>query len=159
VADSIAGMQGGQGIVLAAVLLALALSALVLDAFEIIFVVIPIVMPPLLMRVPDAVWVAVIALLMLQASFLLPPLGYAVLLIRGEMKVALSIRKLARALAPYVGMQLLVLGLVLACPSMVHLAEPQEAVKPATADDTSDDGWKLLQQQREEQDERQEDQK
>jgi TRAP-type mannitol/chloroaromatic compound transport system permease large subunit len=159
VADLIGGLQGGQGIVLAAVLLALALSALVLDAFEIIFVVIPIVMPPLLMRVPDAVWVAVIALLMLQASFLLPPLGYAVLLIRGEMKVALSIRKLARALAPYVGMQLLVLGLVLACPSMVHLAEPQEAVKPATADDTSDDGWKLLQQQREEQDERQEDQK
>lgn len=160
VADLITGLQGGPGMVLAAVLLALALSALVLDAFEIIFVVIPIVMPPLLMRVPDAVWVSVIALLILQASFLLPPLGYAVLLIRGEMKVALSTRRLVRSLAPYVGAQLLVLGLVLAFPSLTHLAEPpQEPAKPAAADDSTDDGWKLLQQQREEQEERQEDQK
>lgn len=154
VADTITGLRGGPGMVLAAVLLALALSALVLDAFEIIFVVIPIVMPPLLMRVPDAVWVSVIALLMLQASFLLPPLGYAVLLIRGEMKVALSTRKLVRALAPYVGAQLLVLGLVFAFPSLTHLAEPpQEAAKPTANDDSTDDGWKLLQQQREEQEE------
>ena len=139
---------------LAAVLLALALSALVLDAFEIIFVVIPIVMPPLLMRVPDAVWVSVIALLMLQASFLLPPLGYAVLLIRGEMKLALSSRQLARSLAPYVAMQLLVLALVLDFPSLTHLADPPpEPVKPATSDDSTDDGWKLLQQQRDEQEE------
>jgi tripartite ATP-independent transporter DctM subunit len=152
VADLITGLQGGSGVVLAAVLLTLALSALVLDAFEIIFVVIPIVMPPLLMRVPDAVWVSVIALLILQASFLLPPLGYAVLLIRGEMKVALSTRQLARSLAPYVGMQLLVLGLVLVFPSLTHIAEPPpEPAKPAVTDDSTDDGWKLLQQQREEQ--------
>ena len=43
---------------------------LVLDAFEMIFVVIPIALPPLLTRVPDATWVAVLTLLILQTSFL-----------------------------------------------------------------------------------------
>ena len=43
-----------------------------------IFLVIPIVMPPLLAAVPDAAWVAALTLLVLQAGFLLPPLGYAI---------------------------------------------------------------------------------
>ena len=54
-------------------LASLALCALVLDAFEMIFVVIPIVMPPLLTQIGDATWVAVLTLLILQASFLTPP--------------------------------------------------------------------------------------
>ena len=62
---------------------ALAACALVLDAFEMIFVVVPLVMPALLARVPDATWVAVLTLLILQASFLVPPFGYAVLMARG----------------------------------------------------------------------------
>ena len=45
------------------VLGAIGLSAFVLDAFEIIFVIVPIVIPPLLIRAPDAVWVAVLVLL------------------------------------------------------------------------------------------------
>ena len=48
-----------------AVLVVFALSAFVLDAFEIIFVIVPIVMPPVLMRAPDAVWISVLALLCL----------------------------------------------------------------------------------------------
>lgn len=55
---------GGMGAVLA-VMLVLWLCAFALDAFEIIFVVIPLVMPALLTRVDDAVWVSVLALLSL----------------------------------------------------------------------------------------------
>jgi tripartite ATP-independent transporter DctM subunit len=156
VADFITGLGGGTTLTVAVGMLILAGSALVLDAFEIIFVVIPIVMPPLLMRVPDAVWMSVIALLMLQASFLLPPLGYAVLLIRGEMKVPLPTRRLAAALAPYVAAQLVVLALVLAFPQITRIfgteltPEPKPAAQqePATS---NDDAWQLLNKQREEQ--------
>ncbi|NEX64360.1 TRAP transporter large permease subunit [Noviherbaspirillum galbum] len=149
IADALLALPGGPAAVLAAVLLVLALSALVLDAFEIIFVVIPIVMPPLLMRQPDAVWMSVIALLMLQASFLLPPLGYAVLLIRHDMAGVLSMRALARALAPYVFAQAVVLGCVLAFPQMTHVFSPPESAPQENAGST-EDGWEMLRRQQEE---------
>ena len=82
VADWLAHLAGNPRRALVIVLLMLAVCAFVLDAYEMIFVVIPIVMPPLLIRVPDAAWVAVLTLLVLQASFLIPPMGYAVLMVR-----------------------------------------------------------------------------
>ena len=71
--------------VVAIVLGVIGLSAFVLDAFEIIFVIVPIVIPPLLIRVADARWVAVLVLLTLQSSFLLPPFGYALMMVRGTL--------------------------------------------------------------------------
>jgi TRAP-type mannitol/chloroaromatic compound transport system permease large subunit len=101
----------------------IALSAFVLDAFEIIFVVVPIVVPPLLVRVADARWVAVLVLLTLQMSFLLPPFGYALMMVRGTLKESVPLGALVRALAPFLLAQWLVLATVLAAPWLVHLGE------------------------------------
>ena len=49
------------------------LCAFVLDAFEIVFVIIP---NNRCHTVADARWVSVLVLLALQSSFLLPPFGY-----------------------------------------------------------------------------------
>ena len=97
----------------------LLLCAFVLDAFEMIFVVIPILIPPLLIRIPDATWIAVITLLILQTSFLLPPFGYAVMMIGNRLIKPVSMRSLAVALAPFVAAQAMVLGLVLATPALL----------------------------------------
>jgi TRAP-type mannitol/chloroaromatic compound transport system permease large subunit len=132
VAELFASLGGGQLLPLAVGLGTLALAALVLDAFEIIFVVIPIVMPPLLMRVPDATWVAVLALLVLQVSFLLPPLGYALLMVRGYVRKPLATLPLAKALAPYLVAQAVVLALVLAFPSLVSPG-PESRQAPTTS--------------------------
>jgi TRAP-type mannitol/chloroaromatic compound transport system permease large subunit len=120
-------IPGGGGNAVAAVLLVLGLCAFVLDAFEIILVVIPLLMPALLMREPDAVWVAVLTLLALQASFLIPPFGYAVMMARSATADTGSLRRLTAALLPFLGLQLLVLGLTLAWPPLAHLAEPAAA--------------------------------
>jgi tripartite ATP-independent transporter DctM subunit len=109
------------------VLVVFALSAFVLDAFEIVFVIVPIVMPSILTRAPDAVWISVLALLALQASFLVPPSGYAVMMARSQMKQKTAIGPLAHALAPYIGAQLIVLLLVVLVPRLAHLAEPKAA--------------------------------
>jgi len=77
-------LQGHPWQAVGAVLAALLGSAFVLDAFELIFLVVPIVMPPLLAQVADAAWVATLALLVLQLGFLLPPAGYAVVLARAN---------------------------------------------------------------------------
>jgi len=127
-----AGLGGGAAPALATALAMLAACALVLDAFEMIFVVIPLVIPPLLTRVPDATWVAVLTLLVLQTSFLVPPFGYAVLMARGRLDSRVGTRALGRALAPYVGAQLVVLALVIAFPRMLWRDEPEAAAAPAT---------------------------
>jgi len=117
IADSLAERRFSM--ILFGVFAALALSALVLDAFEMIFVVIPVLTPPLLVRVPDAPWVAVLLLLILQTSFLVPPLGYAVILVRTALGRSLPMPAFARALAPYVLVQVATLITVLAWPGLV----------------------------------------
>jgi TRAP-type mannitol/chloroaromatic compound transport system permease large subunit len=100
-------------------MLILGLCAFVLDAFEMIFVVIPIVIPPLLIRVPDATWVAVLTLLILQTSFLVPPFGYAVLMLRNRFGQQLQSGRFTRSLLPFLSAQLVVLAIVLAWPAIL----------------------------------------
>jgi TRAP-type mannitol/chloroaromatic compound transport system permease large subunit len=123
IGDWVIALPGGELAVVATVLAIIGLSAFVLDAFEIIFVVVPIVVPPLLVRVADARWVAVLVLLTLQTSFLLPPFGYALMMLRGTLREVIALGALVRALIPFLLAQWLVLALVLAAPALVHLGE------------------------------------
>ena len=111
--------EGGTYAPLLAVMAILGLCAFVLDAFEMTFVVVPVLMPPLLVRVPDVTWVAVLTLLILQTSFLIPPFGYAVMMLRTRIVQNISGRRFARALLPYLLAQLVVLALVLAIPKLL----------------------------------------
>ena len=121
------------------VLVVFALSAFVLDAFEIVFVIVPIVMPPVLTRAPDAIWVSVLALLALQASFLIPPTGYAVMMARSQMRQKTALAPLVRSLAPFIAAQLTVLALVVAVPKLAHLAQPKGHDAPSINTKIDDD--------------------
>ncbi len=123
VSEWIAGIPGDQTAVVAIVLGAIGLCAFVLDAFEIIFVVVPIVIPPLLICVADARWVAVLVLLTLQASFLLPPFGYALMMVRSALKSRIAMRPLVAALLPFLLAQWCLLLLVLFMPQLAHVGE------------------------------------
>jgi len=120
VADALAALAPRPGLLLGTVLLALVACSFVLDAFEMIFLVIPIVMPPLLVALPDAAWVAVVTLLVLQAGFLIPPLGYAIVMARRVLPDPPPLAALARALAPQLAAQALVLAILVAWPGCVH---------------------------------------
>jgi tripartite ATP-independent transporter DctM subunit len=119
----VAAIPGGDIPAVAVILAVIGLCAFVLDAFEIIFVIIPIVIPPLLIRVADARWVAVLVLLTLQSSFLLPPFGYALMMVRGAAKNPAPFRPFVRALMPFLMAQWLLLILVLCVPKLVHFGE------------------------------------
>ncbi|MGA2568110.1 MAG: TRAP transporter large permease subunit, partial [Pseudolabrys sp.] len=119
----VAGIPGGDILATAAILAVIGLCAFVLDAFEIIFVIIPIVIPPLLVRVADARWVAVLVLLTLQSSFLLPPFGYALMMVRGAAKNPAPFRPFVRALVPFLLAQWMLLIVVLLVPKLVHIGE------------------------------------
>jgi TRAP-type mannitol/chloroaromatic compound transport system permease large subunit len=121
------GLDMAPLLFLCLILVLVTLAALVLDAFEIIFVIIPLFAPPLLMRVDDAVWVSVCLLLTLQLAFLLPPIGYAVMMTRGLTKPHVPLRQVMRAIKPYLALQALCLVLVLVWPASVHLFDSPQS--------------------------------
>ena len=121
VGKMVSSIPGGDIWAVAVVLCVIGISAFVLDAFEIIFVIVPILIPPLLIRIADARWVSVLVLLTLQSSFLLPPFGYALMMVRGVLKEPVAFRPFLRALAPFLAAQWLLLLLVLFFPQLTHL--------------------------------------
>jgi tripartite ATP-independent transporter DctM subunit len=125
VGHMVSQIPGGDITAVAVVLAVIGASAFVLDAFEIIFVIVPIVIPPLLIRIADARWVAVLVLLTLQSSFLLPPFGYALMMVRGVMKEHVPFRGFVRALAPFLAAQWCLLLLVLLFPQLTHIGQSQ----------------------------------
>ena len=64
-----------------------------------------------------------LVLLTLQTSFLLPPAGYALMMIRGTLKEAIATSALARSLVPFLIVQWIVLATVLFLPQLTHLGE------------------------------------
>jgi tripartite ATP-independent transporter DctM subunit len=123
VGKMVASIPGGDITAVAVVLCVIGISAFVLDAFEIIFVIVPIVIPPLLIRIADARWVSVLVLLTLQSSFLLPPFGYALMMVRGVLREPVAFRPFLRALAPFLAAQWLLLLLVLWFPQLTHIGQ------------------------------------
>lgn len=116
----------------ALVLLFLALCAWVLDAFEMIFVIIPIVAPLLIALLGDAQQTAVLLLLLLQLSFMIPPMGYAVMMARSCSGLTdASLGDTLKAMAPFIATQCLVTAVVFAAPWTVHqLDAPASMSKP-----------------------------
>ncbi len=121
------------------VLLFVALCAGVLDAFEMIFVVIPIIAPALIATLGDAQQAAVLLLLVLQTSFLIPPMGYAVLMVRSRGGLgAASTSAIVKSLLPFILIQLAVTACVFALPPVVHLLDVPKAAassEPTKSDD------------------------
>ncbi|MGE0496554.1 MAG: TRAP transporter large permease subunit [Ramlibacter sp.] len=122
----------GPAMTAAAVLLFVAACAWVLDAFEMIFVIIPILAPALIARLGDAQQSAVLLLLVLQLGFLLPPMGYAVLVVQSRGGFArVSTRALLAAMLPYGLAQVAVLVTVFCVPATVHWLDRPTAAPAA----------------------------
>jgi TRAP-type mannitol/chloroaromatic compound transport system permease large subunit len=146
VGDGLHVLSGHPQALLGAVLAGFVLCSFVLDAFEMIFLVIPIVMPPLLQAIPDAAWVAALTLVVLQAGFLLPPLGYAVVMVRRTMASPPALGALARALAPQLVAQALVVAGLFAWPELVHWAD--DATVEAAPARSERDAERLIEEMR-----------
>ncbi|MCW5649363.1 MAG: TRAP transporter large permease subunit [Ramlibacter sp.] len=132
----------------AAVLLFVAACAWVLDAFEMIFVIIPILAPSLIARLGDAQQSAVLLLLVLQLGFLLPPMGYAVLVVQSRGGFArVRTAALIRAMLPYALAQVAVLVTVFCLPATVHwLDRPASPAAPAATPQSEADVVKQMEE-------------
>lgn len=90
-----------------------------LDFIEITFVVVPLVAPPLLAAGIDPIWLGVVMALNLQTSFLTPPFGFALFYLRGVAPPAVRTGHLYRGVIPFILIQLALIALLIAVPSLV----------------------------------------
>jgi tripartite ATP-independent transporter DctM subunit len=90
-----------------------------LDALEIIFLVIPIAMPPLLFLGVNPVWLAILTAINLQTSYLHPPFGFALFFMRGVAPKSISTSDIYWGAVPFICVQVIVLALVWVEPRIV----------------------------------------
>ncbi len=107
---TLSNLPGGTAGAILAVMLAMFLLGFVMDAFEIIFVVVPIVGPALLaMPGVDPVWLGVMMALNLQTSYMHPPLGPTLFYLRGVAPPEVTTRHIYLGIVPFVAIQLIAL--------------------------------------------------
>jgi tripartite ATP-independent transporter DctM subunit len=121
-------LPGGVAGATLAVMAALFLLGFVMDAFEIIFVVVPIV-APVLLKMPgvDPVWLGIMMAVNLQTSYMHPPLGTTLFYLRGVAPPEITTRDIYLGIIPFVLIQLVMLvalwflpGLATALPHRLY---------------------------------------
>jgi len=110
VEQALVDLPGGVAGAIPAVMVALFLLGFVMDAFEIIFVVVPIV-APVLLKMPgvDPVWLGIMMAVNLQTSYTHPPLGPTLFYLRGVAPPEVTTRHIYLGVIPYVLIQLAML--------------------------------------------------
>ena len=110
VARALSNLRGGVAGAVLAVMAAVFLLGFVMDAFEIIFVVVPIV-APVLLQMPgvDPVWLGIMLAVNLQTSYMHPPLGPTLFYLRGVAPPEVTTRDIYLGIIPFVLIQLAML--------------------------------------------------
>lgn len=116
---ALARLPGGAAGALVIVMLAMFLLGFVMDAFEIIFVVVPIVAPALLMMPGiDPIWLGVMMAVNLQTSYIHPPLGPTLFFLRGVAPPEITTLHIYVGAIPFVLIQLFALVLLWFLPQL-----------------------------------------
>jgi tripartite ATP-independent transporter DctM subunit len=116
---ALSNLPGGPAGAVLSVMLAMFLLGFVMDAFEIIFVVVPIVAPTLLaMPGVDPVWLGIMMAVNLQTSYMHPPLGPTLFFLRSVAPPQITTRHIYVGIIPFVLIQLFALVVLWFAPSL-----------------------------------------
>ncbi|MEZ5787082.1 MAG: TRAP transporter large permease subunit [Xanthobacteraceae bacterium] len=119
---ALAHLPGGTGGAIVIVMVTMFLLGFVMDAFEIIFVVVPIVAPALL-QLPgiDPVWLGIMMAMNLQMSYIHPPLGPTLFFLRGVAPPDITTMHIYIGAIPFVLIQMSALLLLWFVPQLATL--------------------------------------
>ena len=116
--EFLVNLPGGTGAAILVVMALMFVLGFILDAFEIIFIVVPIVAPVLLALDVHPVWLGVMIGVNLQTSFMTPPFGFSLFYLRGVAPNSVSTMMIYRGILPFVGLQLLAIVIVFTFPAL-----------------------------------------
>ena len=120
-------LGGGPWTVLVVVMCAIFVLGFVLDWLEITLILLPIFAPIIagldfgngLERETVLIWFGILVAVNLQTSFLTPPFGFSLFYLRGAAKELVSTTQVYRGVMPFIALQLIALGLLMAFPWIV----------------------------------------
>jgi tripartite ATP-independent transporter DctM subunit len=111
-------LPGGRWGALALIMLLVFVLGFILEAVEIIYIVVPLLGPAILGTDVSPVWFAVLMAMNLQTSFLTPPFGFALFYFRSVAPRSIATGDIYRGVIPFVVLQLVALGILAAVPEL-----------------------------------------
>lgn len=118
VAALMAGLPGGETGAVLVIMGIVFVLGFILDAVEIIYIVVPLLGPVVLGGEISPVWFAVLLAMNLQTSFLTPPFGFALFYFRSVAPPGITTFDIYRGVIPFVLLQLAALAILLAFPAL-----------------------------------------
>jgi TRAP-type mannitol/chloroaromatic compound transport system permease large subunit len=138
------GLPGGQVGFLIVVNLLVFFLAFFLDFFELAFIIVPLLGPVAEKMGIDLVWFGVLLAVNMQTSFMHPPFGFALFYLRSVAPHSEYIDRLTKktiapvtteqiywGAVPFVIIQVIMVGLLIAFPGLVNTPDKASAVNPA----------------------------
>ncbi|MGL6069749.1 TRAP transporter large permease, partial [Craterilacuibacter sp.] len=121
-------LPGGEVGFLIAVNIMVFFLAFFLDFFEIAFILVPLLAPVAQSLGIDLVWFGVILAVNMQTSFMHPPFGFALFYLRSVASKEVKSSNIYKGAIPYVLIQIVMIGLVIAFPQLTTVFRDKEIV-------------------------------
>ena len=93
--------------------------AFFLDFFEISFIILPLLAPVIKLAGVDMTWFLILIALMLQTSFLTPPVGFSLFYLKGVVPKSVTIKDIYVGVIPFVLLQLAMVALCFLIPAII----------------------------------------
>ena len=114
----LAMLPGGLNFAVLAVFAVTFCFGFFLDALEIVLLVVPIAMPPLLALGASPLWMTALMALTVQTSFLMPPSGFALFFLRSIAPREVATRDIYKGALPFILIQLFAVALLWRFPQL-----------------------------------------
>ena len=105
--------------VIAAILAMTFFAGFMLDLISVVLIIIPVAMPIIKLYGFDEIWFCVAFLVMLQTSYLTPPMAPSIFYLRAISPPSITLTDMYKGVLPFIAMQLVTLGIVLSFPRIV----------------------------------------
>tara|TARA_Y100000588_G_scaffold244143_1_gene258321 strand:- start:450 stop:1772 length:1323 start_codon:yes stop_codon:yes gene_type:complete len=108
----------GPNAFLALVMVIIFIAGFFIDFIEITFIIVPVVAPIFETLGVNLLWIGILIAMNLQTSFLTPPFGFSLFYLKGVAPEGVETGHIYRGIVPFIIIQLIGLGLVIAFPEM-----------------------------------------
>lgn len=112
-------MQLTPWMLLALMMLIIFIAGFFLDWISIVLIFVPLFTPLIRAAGFDPVWFCILFLIMIQTSYLTPPMAPAIFYLRAVAPVEITIRHMYRGVVPFIALQVLTLVVVMVFPKLV----------------------------------------
>ncbi len=118
VQDALSGVGLSAWTIMLSMLLLAFISGFVLDLISIILIIIPIAVELLRAMGVDIVWFCIMFLIMIQTSYLTPPMAPAIFYLRGISPPEIRLSDMYRGVVPFIALEFVVLALIAFFPGL-----------------------------------------